>query len=233
MKFIINYIVILELLFSLISCKRDGNDSNVVGPKLDIEKTEQQIRKNELKYIDIIKIWKEEAAGQFIVTKKIDDFRFTAVYKPYSVLALEELQNLNSNEMVNKQLSDKMISYSNMHFLNFKIQNESFENELIKFEVEDNQQYYDRITYYSFAAKNEAYVIEDKDTLKCDFVNFERTFEANPAVMLSFGFTRKSKSNNYKVLKFVFEDKIFNKGKLIFNFDTQPILLLNYLKPLS
>jgi hypothetical protein len=200
---------------------------------MDIKKVEEEIVSNKFKYTDLVTEWKANSSNEFYLSKKIDDFQFIAIYKPYSILVIEELQDINITDTISAEFQKKTANYNNMHFLNFSIENETFKNELIKLDVENNQAYYDRITYYSFAAKNEAYVVEDKDTLKCDFINFERTFEAKPSIMLSLGFTRKSKTNNYKSLKFVFEDKIFNKGKLIFNFDTQPILLLNYLKPLS
>jgi hypothetical protein len=216
-----------------LSCKNDKYETSLESKKMDIKKVEEEIVNNKFKYTDLVAEWKTNSSNEFYLMKKIDDFKFTAIYKPYSILVMEELQDVNIEDTISIEFQKKTANYSNMHFLNFSIENETYKNELIKLDVENNQAYYDRITYYSFAAKNEAYIVEDKDTLKCDFINFERTFEAKPSIMLSIGFTRKSKTNNYNKLKFVFEDKIFNKGKLIFNFDPQPILLLNYLKPLS
>jgi hypothetical protein len=211
-----------------------GRGSAVSGSgEIDVERTEASMEKNEMSYLNIVELWKNGAKDKFSVSKKIDDFEFTATYKPYSILLMEEYDSLNMDQKITNDFKSKTVNYNNVHFFNFNIKNGSFKNELIKLNAENNQTYYDRIAYYSFGSKNDAYVVEDMDTLKCGFVNFERTFEANPSVTLSFAFTRKSKSTNYKKLKFVFEDKVFNKGKVIFNFDTEPVLLLNYLKPLN
>lgn len=217
----------------LIACKNDVNNTKLIDHKEEIENTEVMIKQNKMTYLNLVELWKGNANGQFSISKKIDEFEFISIYKPYSILLLEEVDTLNLNQLVTDQFKTKTNQYNTMHFFNFTIKNASFKHELIKLNTTDNQMYYDRIAYYSFASKNDTYVVEDLDTLKCDFVNFERTFDANPSIMLSFGFTRKSKLTNYKKLTFVFEDKIFNKGRLNFNFDTQPIILLNYLKPLS
>lgn len=234
MKLFIKYTFIILFTGIIVSSCASGTGTAVSGErKMDIEAAEAVIQKNDMSYRRIIELWKDQGKEQFSLSKKMDEFDFISIYKPYSILLMEEYDTLNPDQTITSEFKSKTVNYSNMHFFNFNIKNSTFKNELIKFNVADNQAYYDRIAYYSFNVKNDAYVIEDLDTLKCDFVNFERTFEANPSIMLSFAFTRKSKSTNYKTLKFVFEDKIFNKGKLMFSFDTQPVLLLNYLKPLS
>ena len=226
-------ILLVSLLPLCLSCKNSINGHDGIEKKMDVEKVTKQLTLKTFKYHDLVDIWKQDGKSQFEATKKIDDFSFTATYKPASVSAMEEeTDSLKLNDTIAASFKQKIVSYQQMHLFNFSIVNKSFKHELIKFEANDNQQYYDRLSYYSFAVSQDAYVIEDKDTLPCKFVNFERTFEANPSIMLTLVFNRKSTVNQYKNLTLVFDDKIFNKGKLMFDFETTPLLVLNYLKPI-
>lgn len=236
MKIETHIVFFLGLVASLMmSCQAGKHDMDTAISSINVNRIEKKLVEKKFRYFDAINIWKEESKEQFFLTKKIDDFSFTAIYKPYAILSMEEDENQNKDltDTISPHFKKLASAYEKIHFINLNIQNDNFKSELLKYGIEDGQSYYDRITYYSFSVKKDVYIVEDKDTLRCDFINFERTYEANPSIMLSLSFTRKSTDNNYKVLKLVFEDNIFNKGKLIFNFDTQPILLLNYLKPLS
>jgi hypothetical protein len=160
----------------------------------------------------------------FSQKKTINDFVFEAEYQPHLIIALKNKSGLDTT---NKSIKCMVQDYSNLHYVTFSIENKKFKSELLRYELSSAQEYSDRITYYSFNSQKESYIIEnDNDTLRGAFVHFERTFDVSPKLNITFVFERKSHLPIQK-LNFVFDDIVFNNGKIEFEFDYKTISTLN------
>lgn len=158
-------------------------------------------------------------------SKTIDDFEFIAIYQPHLLLALSD--KVPSDSYKNAELSNTVKQYAGLHYIQFSIENKDFHSELLRFNIRSAQDYSDRIMYYAFNSNKDTYVIENnKDTIPCSFVHFERTFDVSPKLNLTLVFDKRETTPVEK-LNLVFEDVIFNKGKLIFEFDYKDISVLN------
>ena len=159
-------------------------------------------------------------------SKTIDAFEFKASYQPHLLLAINNA--VTSDERSKRtELHKTLEGYSDLHYIQFSIENKEFHSELLRFDLSSAQEYSDRIMYYSFYCNKNAYIIEnERDTIACAFVHFERTFDVSPKLNLTFVFEKKEHQPMDKV-SFVFEDVIFNKGKLNFEFDYKSISVLN------
>ena len=160
-------------------------------------------------------------------TKDINQFSFVAEYQPHLLLAVVNTGSFNALDRLDKKSLNAVGDYENLHYIKFSMENKDFHSELIRYDLKSAQEYSDRIMYYSFYSNRDAYLIENGcDTIRNAFVHFERTFDVSPKLNMTFVFEKKSRHDLNKV-SFVFEDVIFNHGRLNFEFDGKTISLLN------
>lgn len=159
--------------------------------------------------------------------KNIEDFLFEADYQPHLLLTLINQDSLKPDALIDKKVLAKADEYNKLHYIKFSIENKNFKSELLRYNAETPDEYSQRISYYSFQVKNDVYLVENStDTLRGAFVNFERTFDMSPKLNMTFVFERK-KTTALKNITFVYEDVVFNSGKLNFEFDYNKIEYLN------
>ncbi|MCE3226611.1 MAG: hypothetical protein K0S32_1162 [Bacteroidetes bacterium] len=159
--------------------------------------------------------------------KEIEDFVFTAQYQPHLLLSLLNSDSTDENQKINRAILTRAQEYDKLHYIKFSIENKKFKSELLRYNATTPEEYSERISYYSFHIKNDVYLVENsKDTLKNAFVTFERTFDMSPKLNIVFAFERK-KTEPLKQLTFVFEDLVFNNGKILFEYDYTKFSYLN------
>lgn len=214
----------------LISCGPDSQTAAVESLSESekaqvIEAVTSEVKK-ERTYADIIASL-QPLSPVLRKNKTINDFTFSAHYQPHLLLAVTNHGLTDLNAKTGSSFLKEIDSYKNLHYIKFTIRNNTFKSELLRYQLESVQQYSDRITYYSFQSQRDALIIENgKDTLRKVFVHFERTFDVSPELNLTFVFERAN-GKAIEDLKFVFDDKIFNNGKISFDFDYRTIAKLN------
>lgn len=160
-------------------------------------------------------------------TKTIGDFIFETDYQSHLQLAIMNNDSIRPEMPVRKQDLVKINEYKNLHSLHFSMENRNFKSELLRLNVASADDYSRRISYYSFYCNNDVYLVENgKDTLRGAFLNFERTFDVSPKLNFTFVFESKAKEP-LETLNFVFNDVVFNNGKLNFEFNYKTISVLN------
>jgi len=172
--------------------------------------------------------WIENPENGFIQEKTINEFTYLALFKPKSYLSLIDLGNI---EVIDKK---KFIatteSYTGMDYFTFKITCNQTNEELLRYKSGSQEEYFNRLEYFSFKAQNDFYILNGKDTSKCELLHFERSFGLAPILTFVLGFPEVKNKMEDKTL--VFEDKIFKNGtvKLMFPkemLDKEPSILLN------
>lgn len=150
--------------------------------------------------------------------KQVGDFNFEAFYKPINYLSLKELNN-NINE---DTFNEKKKEYGNMEYFSFKLSAKDNHEELLKYNLSNENEYYQRIEYFSFKAQSDFKLISNTDTVLCSLFHFERTFNLVPHITFILGFP-KTVTSKINTLKIMYDDKVFNNGKIILGFDTEEI----------
>ena len=186
----------------------------------------QSINDKESTYQDLLESTREYTPFLTKI-KKVNEFRFEAHYQPHLLLTLNNNDSISLEDKINYNVLNHVKDYANIHYIQFSLENLKFKSELLRFDLKSAQQYSDRIMYYSFYCNRDAYVIENGcDTLRGSFVHFERTFDVTPKLNLTFAFERKTHTP-VTSLNFVFDDVIFDNGRLNFEFNYQVISVLN------
>jgi hypothetical protein len=223
-------ILISSIVFISTYCSKIKDNENLNSTnesKQDVElKLKEKVANKDCTYGDLIGDL-TSVSSELNKNKTIGDFVFEAEYQPHLLLAILNQDSVESTKKIDRVILKKTEDYNRLHYLKFTIENKKFKSELLRYNAETPDDYSGRISYYSFHIKNDVYLIENStDTLKGGFVNFERTFDMSPKLNLTFVFERR-KTTPINKLTFVYEDVIFNNGKLNFEFDYQKFSFLN------
>jgi hypothetical protein len=160
--------------------------------------------------------------------KSIEDFVFEASYRPHIMLAILNNASVNPEDKLDKKIIEKCSDYNNLHYIQLSIENKNFKSELLRFNIFSSDEYSERVSYYSFRVAKDICLVENgTDTLKNGFVTFERTFDASPKLNLILAFERK-RNTPLNSLALIYDDVIFDNGKINFEFDYSKIGFLNY-----
>lgn len=182
--------------------------------------------------------WIENNDNGIKVAKKIGDFTYAALFKPYEYVALTELKKDSINK---KNVQQKINECDGLQYFTFRISAENQKEELLKVNLNSEQDYYSRIEYFSFKMQNDLKLIDGKDTLDCALFHFERVFGLAPYATFVLGFpltreemkiTESGKKNSYKNKTLLFEDRTFGAGNIYMtikqeNLNRIPELIIN------
>lgn len=168
--------------------------------------------------------WCEDSDNGLVLSKTIGDFEYTAFYKPTEYIALTELDVESADK---NAIESKIAELGDMEYFSFRIKSLKETTELLKVNLESQEQYYSRLEYISFKMQNDFKLIDKADTLDCVLYHFERVYNLVPHATIVLGFPkRKSKSD----LRIVYEDKIFNNGNIIMTLQNKTLNALPKLK---
>ena len=173
--------------------------------------------------------WIRDSENGLKRVKKIGDFTFTLLYKPKEYMACMEYQ---PHELDEHNLKSATESYSELEHFELRIEIDKSHGEVLKYGVNNREEYQDRITYYAFKANQDAKLIlknnEHQKELDCVVHHWERTYDAGPVNIIQFAFKKDDSSEQDKV--FVFDDKIFNTGRLKFKLRKEDLMNLPEIK---
>jgi hypothetical protein len=158
------------------------------------------------------------ASGNSILTKtkKIEEYNYTLKYLPLDYLISNELKK---SEISKKEYDSLKAEYEGMEYYEMRIQIDGFNDETAKYQLDDMGLYQQRIVYMSFAMQeNLKLVTETGKEIPCDLFHFERTYAVAPYATFLMGFA-KDKIGDAKEYTVIFDDNLFNKGLLKFNWE--------------
>lgn len=164
--------------------------------------------------------WFEESGGKLLMQEKtIGEMNYGLLYKPsvYEALKTES----------DPAVSDELIYYT------LRLSTKSTKEDLLKYGISNPTEYQDRVSYYSFDVMKDISLIYGKDTLPCAGVVFERTFNVGPFITMMVNFIKPEHVVNSDTLynqTFIFEDHIFEGGRLQFQYTSQLLSQIPKLK---
>lgn len=174
----------------------------------------------ELSPVDYVK-WMEKDGNGFRKTKAIDKLEFEVQMKPVDYILLKE-ENIDPGtkkqdfENEKKQLGD-------MQYFTLKIKTPEGTDPL-KFQLANKDEFYARVKYYSFDIQSDLSLVDGKDTIHCVLAHFERNYGLAPEITCLLGFPAHQKNSTQNDKSFIYYDRVFNSGNLIFGFSKQDIL---------
>lgn len=142
--------------------------------------------------------WIESPENGIKKVRTLDGFKYAIQYKPIEYIILKK----------NKD-AVKTSDYEDLHYIDLELSHTDFP-EFMKLGLEEKEDYYHRLKYYSFDIQNDLKLIDGKDTMRCVFSHFERTYGILPYIKIVTAFEKSKNQGGDKT--FSYDDKIFNKG---------------------
>lgn len=161
--------------------------------------------------------WMETEDNGFIKSKTIENLEYKIQYKPTTYVAVKNAKgdaDVFSKEM--KELGD-------LQYFTFQIKALTGQQSPLKYNLRTEEEYYERIKYFSFDIQRDLKIIEGNDTLNCVLSLFERTYNISPTSTFSLAF-EKSKSTEVEFDKeFLYRDRVFNAGPIRLQIEEEDI----------
>lgn len=211
MKFIILNIIIL---FTFCFCKpRDiGSESRNADS--------DNISLSQYSPLDYLK-WVESEDG-LRATKKIEKIEFQLQLTPSNYLVLKE--NLDSlNDFSESKLIASTKTYDELQYFKLRISIDEFHDEIIKYNIRNDNEYEERVKYFSFYMQNNFKLIDGIDTLPCVMFNYERTFNLTPNSNFQIAFPS---TLNKASKTLVYDDIYLGTGKVMLTINKEKIKLI-------
>lgn len=184
------------------------------------DKIEQKNYTEEKLSVQEFATWCADRNNKLSKSKDIADIRFDLSYMPKESMALLELR---TEQYDYPKFKETCNHYADMTYFNFKIEVINGSGELLKYKLDSPSQYEARVKYMSFEMQKDIYLIQGKDTLLPGLFQFERIFEVAPYSTVMFSFDNK-KFNRNNEFTIVFNDKLFEKGFVKFNYKNKQLI---------
>ncbi len=168
--------------------------------------------------------WVEHPEHGLKIEKKIDPLKFEIQYKPLEyIVAMEERRESISSDLVKHRKSELG---EELEYYNFRIAPARGKQNVLMQAARDEQEYYQMIDYFSYAAKDDFYLLQGADTAKCVLYQFVRNYELAPHLEMTMAFENKGQGDK----TFVFDDQVMRVGVVKANIEQQKINQLPKLK---
>ena len=220
-KIVLKYFFLIALGAVLLQCANKKSKYNLDGSLINssISETEPtnvesiEYKKQTLTATEFIK-WCADENNHLNKSKEMSEFKYNLAYMPVQSLAYLELRTEQYDEVKFQKACEH---YTDMTYFNLKIELPNGSGELLKYQLQSPRQYEDRVKYISFNIQNDIYLVQKTDTLNPGLCQYERIFEVAPYATVMMAFDSK-KFNKEKEFTIVFNDKLFNKGFIKFNY---------------
>lgn len=166
--------------------------------------------------------WCADEEHKLNKVKVISEMRYNLSYIPAQAMAVLELRTEEHDFSKFKTVSE---NYSLMSYFNFRIQIINGKGELLKHQLSSPAQYEARVKYFSFEMEKDICLVQGKDTIYPGLFQFERIFEVAPYATVIFAFDNKMFNKNEE-FTIVYNDKVFEKGFIKFNYKNKQLINL-------
>jgi hypothetical protein len=156
--------------------------------------------------------------------KTIGEYTFEFIYIPAAYFVLVNQKDPSS--IAEEELSEGLEGLNGVQHYQLKISSGS--KDLLKHRLTSEEEYYERISYYSGLVEKDIMLIDGKDTLECLFCHFERNYGLTPFIHLNLAFKDINGSVCSKTL--VFNDVVFGNGPVMIKISSESLKKIPALK---
>ena len=128
-----------------------------------------------------------------------------------------QVKHMSPEEMVSLNgVEDKDVvnDYNKLEHFRLRLQADNAPD-LLKHRLTSEQEYYDRLEYYSHRVKNDLYLVQGNTTIECLDVHMERNFGVAPYLDLNLVFPKLDDSKPFTL---IFKEEIFGNGPIKFKY---------------
>jgi len=130
---------------------------------------------------DYVQELKKDASS--VISKTIGDITYSLIYKPLDYMVLTEAKDPTEAEYIELKKE-----YSNLEYYTLEIMIKDFNDEILKYRTPSQEEYAQKVEYYSFGFQKDIFEIIDRDTLPCVSYHFERNYGISPKIRFNLAF---------------------------------------------
>ena len=215
------FIILVTVNITVTSChNKDFNDQHSEQEEEESVETKNYTKDNMT--VQEFLTWCGDKNNKFNKSKDIADIRFNLSYLPTPCMAFLELRTESYDF---PKFQEACNHYSDMTYFNFQLEVIDGSGELLKYKLQSPAQYDERVKYTSFEMQKDIYLVQGKDTLLPGLFQFERIFEVAPYSKIMLAFDNK-KFNKDREFTIIYNDKLFEKGFVKFNYKNKQLINL-------
>lgn len=225
MKVKLSHIVLLLVVSFILSCSDSQENNSIITSEGSYNEqtlnSTGKLIETELSPSSYIEYWSNDANNFYVKTKQIAEFNYSLKYLPVEYMVCNELKNKKATQ---QEIDSLMPEYDGMEYYELKISVDDFVEETIKYQLSDMNEYQNRVKYLSFAMQSDLKaVLEKNKVIDCKLFHYERTFGLAPYTKVLFAFSKED-IGDAQERTIVFEDNLFNKGLIKFNWLTNDLI---------
>lgn len=214
-------------VFCVVSCigfSACGDDSKneILASSDHVEQWEVKDYSRENMTVNEFAGWCADDRNNLNKIRDVEEMKYKLSYLPAEAMAYLELRKEEHDLAKYKKVIE---DYSEMSYFNFRIEVKNNKGELLKYQLSSPGQYEDRVKYFSFEMEKDICLVQGRDTVFPGLFQFERIFEVAPYANVMFAFDNK-KFNKDEEFTIVYNDKVFEKGFIKFNYKNKQLINL-------
>ncbi|NUQ23117.1 MAG: hypothetical protein HUU34_04140 [Saprospiraceae bacterium] len=147
---------------------------------------------------------KEELTGYH---NQESGIQHSATYLPAEWLAIKEA-GVDQPEKITAALAE----YEGLEYYRMRIELLGGQGDVLQHGASNTDEYYARVSYFSFDMQKEISLIAGQDTFTCKLFHFERNYGAAPYADFMLGFDEPEGNNLDRIL--IYEDRVFSDAPI-------------------
>jgi len=157
--------------------------------------------------------WVKNPENGFVKVRDMGEVQYTLQQVPAAVMVLN---GLKKERVKAEEFNRELAEYSGMEYYWLRMEIPGYPNEIAQYGISDHSEYDARIKYLSFDMQEDITMeTESGDQVPCSLYHFERTYNITPYSTFLVGFDKTLLKEGDKT--FVFNDMLFNHGKIKFH----------------
>ena len=162
--------------------------------------------------------WMSEKSNGLVKEKTIGEITVAACYRSPDAMALIRAgENATAKEW---KVARKESGNMQYYFVSYQLNKSN--QDILKYNLSDESEYFGRSNYLSFGIDKDVYVLCGKDSLPCRLHQFTPHYGLSPKAEIVFAFDEPDSLHKYDHT-LVIEDQLFSLGILRFQFDAQDL----------
>lgn len=157
--------------------------------------------------------WIKDSKHGLHKSKQVQNIIVEAQYKPVPYIIANEMR---TNEIQSNVFREREKELEGLQYFDIKLSINHPSYDVTNYEVYNEKDKDDRINYLSFGLKNDIYLLQGQDTMRCRLFHFERSYDVTPHRTFVLAFDNTNQKNEDKIV--VINTPIFNVGPIKLKF---------------
>lgn len=162
--------------------------------------------------------WMKEETNPLRKVKNIGVYTYEVLYTPAGYLVAGDLlTQAIAPETADQAYKEK----SNMHYFRIRLSVKEAKQDILKYNLSSQEEYYNRLYYYSYTFAESIKLLQCGKETDCELFHFEKTYDLQGARTFMLGFPKNPACQSEEEITISIDSKIINAGPVKINYSVQ------------